>query len=119
MTDTKSEARCSNAQGSGIILADTEDWLRPLCHSCWVDFGMPEREPREQLYPTAHAYEQVCKVLNELKAKHERVLQMLEAASKRSSYQWSEGPDYFPSDYANEGRVALALEILAQIESLK
>ena len=54
-----------------------------------------------------------------LLAKYERVLQMLEEASKRSSYQWSEGPDYFPSDYANEGRVALALEILAQIESLK
>jgi len=54
-----------------------------------------------------------------LEAKHERVLKMLEQASKRSNYEWSNGPDYFPSDYANEGRVALALEVLAQIESLK
>ncbi len=48
MTDTKSEAkysRCSNAQCSGIILADTEDWSRPLCHACWQDIGEPDVEP--------------------------------------------------------------------------
>lgn len=48
MSDTKSEAkysRCSNAQCSGIILADTEDWSRPLCHACWQDIGEPDVEP--------------------------------------------------------------------------
>ncbi len=28
----------------GIILADTEDWEKPLCHSCWVEAGSPEEE---------------------------------------------------------------------------
>ena len=71
------------------------------------------------MYVEKFFYDELATANKELRAKHERVFQMLEEASKRSSYQWSEGPDYFPSDYANEGRVALALEILAKIESLK
>jgi len=23
----------------GIILADTEDWIIPLCHDCYVEYG--------------------------------------------------------------------------------
>lgn len=45
-------------------------------------------------------------------AKHERALQALKVASKRSTYEWTDGYDYFPSDHANEGRIALANELL-------
>ncbi len=41
-----------------------------------------------------------------------RVLQALQEASKRSTYEWTDGYDYFPSDHANEGRIALANELL-------
>lgn len=30
----------------GIMLADTEDWKIPLCHSCWHDIGEPSFEPK-------------------------------------------------------------------------
>ena len=52
-----------------------------------------------------------------LKAKHERVLQALKEASKRSTYEWTDGYDYFPSDHANEGRIALANELITIIEA--
>lgn len=42
--------------------------------------------------------------------------EMLEAKSKRSNYEWSEGGDYFPSDYVNEGKISIASEALQAIE---
>lgn len=44
---------------------------------------------------------------------------ILEHKSKRSSYEWSTGGDYFPSDYANEGQLKCASEILAEIRKLR
>jgi hypothetical protein len=38
--------------------------------------------------------------------------------TKRSSYTWSGGPDYSPDDYANEGQLALAQEILLLLNKL-
>lgn len=46
-------------------------------------------------------------------------VEILEHKSKRSSYGWSDGGDYFPSDYANEGQLKCASEILAEIRKLR
>jgi hypothetical protein len=32
--------------GSGAILADTEDWVVPLCRNCWDACGQPFKEPQ-------------------------------------------------------------------------
>jgi len=43
-------------------------------------------------------------------------IEYLELASKRSSYVWTSGGDYFPSDYANEGKIMLAQELLTDLK---
>lgn len=149
---------CSKFGGS--ILADTEDWLRPLCVECWIAIGSPEVEPKIEattrvaaiqgsttMYVEKFFYDELVIAINQLRAKyeserqqkdrwfnehqkvlnvkseliadlnlerakHERVLQALKEASKRSTYEWTDGYDYFPSDHANEGRIALANELL-------
>ncbi len=35
---------CSRCH-SDYVLADTEDWGRPVCVGCWEDLGRPEVEP--------------------------------------------------------------------------
>lgn len=39
------QGRCCSACGDPIILADTEDWVSPLCCACWVEAGEPRTEP--------------------------------------------------------------------------
>lgn len=29
----------------GVILADTEDWMRPVCYDCYFELGEPTKEP--------------------------------------------------------------------------
>lgn len=136
--------RCSNVQCGGIILADTEDWLRPLCHTCWQDQGEPEVEPKSEarnyrqwylrdnfyarnvLHPVGdifgtqidvHAIE--IKAYTDLLAKHERVLQMLEIA-KRALVAITKRHDWMPEMgqcICKEHKGAY--EAIAQIESLK
>lgn len=130
----------------GIILADTEDWENPLCHAHWVAIGSPEVEPKSEarefwiydhdrgrgnpdlvvhlakkIYTSKHPPHEThvieMKAYTDLLAKHERVLQALKEASKRSTYEWTDGYDYFPSDHANEGRIALANELITIIEA--
>lgn len=68
------------------------------------------------MYVEKFFYDELVIAINELRAKHERVLQALKEASKRSTYKWTDGYDYFPSDHANEGRIALANELITIIE---
>lgn len=96
MTDTKSEARNYRQW----YLRDNF-YARNVLHPVGDIFGT-------QL--DVHAIE--IKAYTDLLAKHERVLQALKEASKRSTYEWTDGYDYFPSDHANEGRIALANELL-------
>jgi len=35
----------------GIILADTEDWVTPQCHECWMKLGSPRQEPTKEYVP--------------------------------------------------------------------
>jgi hypothetical protein len=35
---------CSNCT-EAAILADTEDWKRPVCYDCWHAMGEPDEEP--------------------------------------------------------------------------
>lgn len=39
--------------------------------------------------------------------------------SKRSTYDWSDGPDYWPSDYVNEGQISCALAMLDVLDGRK
>ena len=113
MTDTKSEAR--------------EFWIELVENIPLISNGtnwMPNGDPfmalqlnrrtnfvSDRPIPNSlHVIE--MSVYADLKAKHERVLQALKEASKRSAYEWTDGYDYFPSDHANEGRIALANELL-------
>ena len=31
-----------------IILADTEDWVSPLCYNCWQNTGSLEQDPQKE-----------------------------------------------------------------------
>jgi len=52
----------------------------------------------------------------ELEAKLARATEALDLATKRSSYQWSEGGAYTPQDFKNEGAIELASQALADIK---
>lgn len=53
---------------------------------------------------------------DDLKARHERLLEALREKTKRSNYEWSEGYAYSPDEWVNEGQIACALEILSEVE---
>lgn len=86
--------------------------MRPLCHACWVEAGEQEYEPTPS---PSNDWEFVeISKYNDLKAKHERVLQMLEIAkTKLREIRWSWEND------AGRQCDNLAYEGLSEIESLK
>lgn len=64
----------------------------------------------------------ICLAANEwlsLIEKLEIAIEFLEMKSKRSQYIWSNGGDYSPDDYANEGQIACATEALQKISEEK
>lgn len=113
------------------IKKQNDNWIHGTCVKCgeaflfWKDAtgkrcNECEREGIVHPEPTSSIeYKNLFNKYQDLLAKHERVLQALMVAAKRSTYEWSKGPDYFPSDYANEGRIALANEILEQTKETK
>jgi hypothetical protein len=40
---------CCTRCGDPILLADTEEWKKPLCFDCWFEAGSPEKEPEKEL----------------------------------------------------------------------
>lgn len=49
----------------------------------------------------------------------DELVKAIKSASKRSSYQWSEGPYYSARDVMNEGRIELADELYLIIKELQ
>lgn len=129
----------------GIILADTEDWFSPLCHTCWQDQGEPEVEPKSEALEMTEIKRRLvncpeCKNVfgvesltpeyASLLEKHERVLQMLEIAENALEF-YADGKHLEEKDHeiiqvipGNDEFVdhlvgLKAKEALAQIEGLK
>lgn len=59
---------------------------------------------------------EAVQMLENERAKNGKLIEALKDASKRSTYEWTDGYNYFPSDHANEGRIALANELITIIE---
>lgn len=106
MTDTKSEAR-----EFWIDISDCED-----------DDALPsiayEEHPKQGPLPWQEKLVHVIQFSahQDLKAKHERLLEALIEKTKRSNYEWFEGYAYSPDEWVNEGQIACALEILSKVE---
>ena len=70
MSDSQKPDRCPCG---GIILADTEDWKIPLCHSCWHDIGEPSFEPKHD--STTLALAKRTEEMWKARAKYDRLMQ--------------------------------------------
>ena len=94
MSDSQKPDRCPCG---GIILADTEDWKIPLCHSCWHDIGEPSFEPKHD--STTLALAKRTEEMWKARAKYDRLMQqaqkMREALAEMSeSVVNNEIPDF-------------------------
>ena len=70
MSDSQKPDRCPCG---GIMLADTEDWKIPLCHSCWHDIGEPSFEPKHD--STTLALAKRTEEMWKARAKYDRLMQ--------------------------------------------
>ena len=70
----------------GIMLADTEDWQVPLCHSCWNDIGEPSFEPKHDrtLLALAERSEKMWRALAAYDSLKQQALAMREALAEMS-----------------------------------
>lgn len=96
--EVKRVASFINISAYAAIQKENEELKR-----CLAEFNMDALTKREN---------NERKLRENLKA----AVECLELASKRSSYVWTSGGDYFPSDYANEGKIMLAQELLADLK---
>lgn len=109
MSDSQKPDRCPCG---GIILADTEDWKIPLCHSCWNDIGEPSFEPKHDrtLLALAERSEKMWRALAAYDSLKQQALAMREALAKTRgamTYAYEDHPDRYYLNVRNDIEQAL------------